>query len=234
MANPVTTLPPASRSVVVAGASGLVGRCLVEQLCADPSVSVVHALVRRPLTETHPKLQVHVVDFTALPALPPVDEVYLSLGTTIKIAGSQEAFRAVDFDANLAVARAAQAAGARRAGLVSAMGAAAHASLFYSRVKGELEEALAALHFDVLVIAQPSMLRGDRAALGQPVRPAEVWVERVNRVLGPILARRIRPVQAADVAAVLVRHVPRAPVGVPPLVVNSASMHGASRTQKVR
>ena len=105
MANPVTTLPPASRSVVVAGASGLVGRCLVEQLCADPSVSVVHALVRRPLTETHPKLQVHVVDFTALPALPPVDEVYLSLGTTIKIAGSQEAFRAVDFDANLAFTR---------------------------------------------------------------------------------------------------------------------------------
>ena len=234
MANPVTTLPPASRSVVVAGASGLVGRCLVEQLCADPSVSVVHALVRRPLTETHPKLQVHVVDFTALPALPPVDEVYLALGTTIKVAGSQEAFRAVDFDANLAVARAAQATGARRAGLVSAMGAAASAGLFYSRVKGELEEALAALHFDVLVIAQPSMLRGDRAALGQPVRPAEVWVERVSRVIGPILACRIRPVQAADVAAVLVRHVPRAPAAAAPRVVNSASMHGASRAKATR
>ena len=230
MANTVATLPLASRSVVVAGASGLGGRCLVEQLCADASVSVVHALVRRPLAETHPKLQVHVLDFTALPALPPVDEVYLSLGTTIKVAGSQEAFRAVDFDANLAVARVAQAAGARRAGLVSAMGAAAHASLFYSRVKGELEEALAALHFDVLVIAQPSMLRGDRAALGQPVRPAEVWVERVNRVIGPLLARRIRPVQAADVAAALVRHVPRAPAASGPLVLSSASMQGASRT----
>jgi uncharacterized protein YbjT (DUF2867 family) len=230
MANPVATLPPASRSVVVAGASGLVGRCLVEQLCADPSVSVVHALVRRPLAETPPKLQVHVVDFTALPALPPVDEVYLALGTTIKIAGSQEAFRAVDFDANLAVARAAQAAGARRAGLVSAMGATASAGLFYSRVKGELEEALAALHFDVLVIAQPSMLRGDRAALGQPMRPAEVWVERVNRVIGPLLARRIRPVQAVDVAAALVRHVPRAPTISGRLVLSSASMQGASRT----
>ena len=229
MAKPAT-LPPDSRSVAMAGASGLVGRCLLEQLCADPSVSVVHALARRPLTETHPKLQVHVVDFTALPALPPLDEVYLSLGTTIKIAGSQESFRAVDFNANLAVARAAQAAGARRAGLVSAMGAAAHARLFYSRVKGELEEALAALHFDVLVIAQPSMLRGDRAALGQPVRPAEVWVERVNRVIGPLLARRIRPVQAADVAAALVRHVPHAPAASGPLVLSSASMQGASRT----
>ena len=114
------------------------------------------------------------------------------------------------------------------------MGAAAHASLFYSRVKGELEEALAALHFDVLVIAQPSMLRGDRAALGQPVRPAEVWVERVSRVIGPILARRIRPVQAADVAAVLVRHVPRAPAAAAPRVVNSASMHGASRAKATR
>ena len=68
------------------------------------------------------------------------------------------------------------------------------------------------------------MLRGDRAALGQPVRPAEVWVERVNRVIGPLLARRIRPVQAADV-----RHVPRAPAAPCPLVLSSASMQGASR-----
>ena len=226
-----TTPPQPSRRVAVAGASGLVGRCLLEQLCADPGVAVVHALVRRPLPVTHPKLQEHVVDFTALPALPPVDEVYLALGTTIKIAGSQEAFRAVDLHANLAVARAAQAAGARRAGLVSAMGAAAHSNLFYSRVKGELEEALAALQFDTLVIAQPSMLRGDRAALGQPVRPAEQWAARMGKLLGPILSRRVRGIDAVDVAAALVRHVPRVPVSEHPLVIKSMSLQGASRAK---
>ncbi|WP_341539868.1 hypothetical protein [Paucimonas lemoignei] len=76
---------------------------------ADDSVVAIHALGRRPLSVRHPKLISQVVDFTALPALPPVDEVYLALGTTIKVAGSQVAFRAVDFDASLAVARAAGA-----------------------------------------------------------------------------------------------------------------------------
>jgi len=77
----------------------------------------------------------------------------------------------VDFDANLAVARAAISAGARRAGLVSAMGASAKSGIFYSRTKGELEDALVALAFEGLVIARPSMLAGDRGSLGQPVRP---------------------------------------------------------------
>ncbi|HZI14004.1 MAG TPA: oxidoreductase, partial [Myxococcus sp.] len=103
--------PP--RAVALAGATGLVGRALLEGLLADEAVTAVHALGRRKLDTAHPKLTSHVVDFTALPPLPPVDEVYLALGTTIKVAGSQAAFRAVDFDANLAVARAARAAGAR-------------------------------------------------------------------------------------------------------------------------
>jgi uncharacterized protein YbjT (DUF2867 family) len=97
---------------------------------------------RRALDARHPKLQVHVVDFRRLPALAPVDEAYLALGTTIKVAGSQAAFRAVDLDANLAVAKAAIAAGAKRVALVSAVGADARSSVFYNRVKGELEEAL--------------------------------------------------------------------------------------------
>ena len=212
MANPVTTLPPASRSVVVAGASGLVGRCLVEQLCADPSVSVVHALVRRPLTETHPKLQVHVVDFTALPALPPVDEVYLSLGTTIKIAGSQAAFRAIDHDAVLAVAQAAQQAGAARVGVVSAMGADAQSRLFYNRVKGETEADLAQLGLPCLVIARPSLLLGDRSALNQPGRRGESLGAAVSALLRPFMPANYRAIRAEDVAAALWRSVKQ---GVP-------------------
>ena len=129
--------------MAVAGATGLVGREILRGLLADETVAAVHALGRRPLALQHPRLTSHVVEFASLPTLPALDEVYLALGTTIKVAGSQAAFRAIDFDANLAVARAAKAAGARRVGLVSAMGADARSRIFYSRVKGELEEALA-------------------------------------------------------------------------------------------
>ncbi|MCZ2292302.1 MAG: nucleoside-diphosphate sugar epimerase [Burkholderiales bacterium] len=196
------------RSVAVAGATGLVGRALVTRLCADPAVAQVHALARRPLDLKHRKLRMHVVDFAALLPLPALDEVYLALGTTIKDAGSQERFRAIDFDANLAVARAALAAGATRAGLVSAVGASARSPVFYSRVKGELEEALAALPFETLVIARPSALRGDRAALGQPVRPGEIRWTQLDALLRPLIPARLRAIDAEDVAAALVRRVP--------------------------
>lgn len=222
--------PPAPahtpRTVAVAGATGLVGRCLVERLCAQPSVVAVHTLGRRPLDLPHPKLHQHVVDFTALPALPPLDEVYLALGTTIRLAGSRGRFRAVDFDANLVVARAAQAAGARRAGLVSAMGASTRSAVFYNRVKGELEEALAALHFDTLVIARPSMLRGDRDALGQPVRVGERLWARVDVLLRPLLPANLRAIDATDVAAALEQQVPLAHGR---LVLPSGAMQGAAR-----
>jgi uncharacterized protein YbjT (DUF2867 family) len=196
-----------TRIVALAGASGLVGREILRGLVADPSVSAIHVLGRRALEAT-PKVASHVVDFRSLPALPHVDEVYLALGTTIKVAGSQQAFRAVDLDANLAVARAAISAGARRAGLVSAMGASAKSGIFYSRTKGELEDALAALAFEGLVIARPSMLAGDRGSLGQPVRPGEGYALTVSRLLGPLIPKNYRSVAAADVANVLLMRVP--------------------------
>src|SRR5882672_8155608 len=132
------------RTVALAGATGLVGREILRGLVADPGVSAIHVLARRAVAGGHAKVTAHIVDFTALPALPRIDEVYLALGTTIKVAGSRPAFRAVDYDANLAVARAALAAGAKRAGLVSAMGASARSGIFYNRIKGELEDALSA------------------------------------------------------------------------------------------
>ena len=158
------------RRVLLAGATGLVGSMMLQALLADAQVEQIHALSRRMLKIRHPKLQVHIVDFSHLPALPEVDEVYLALGTTIKLAGSQDAFRAVDLNANMAVARAAVAAGARRVGLVSAVGANARSSTFYNRVKGELEDALKALDLLTLVIAQPSLLLDKRDGLQQPPR----------------------------------------------------------------
>lgn len=196
--------------MALAGATGLVGRAVLEGLLADTSVAVVHALGRREPGVTHPKLTSRVVDFAALPPLPPLDEVYLALGTTIKAAGSQAAFRAVDFDANIAVARAALAAGARRAGLVSAMGADANSRIFYNRVKGETEDALARLAFDGLVIARPSLLAGDREALGQPTRAAERVALAVSSFLGPLVPANYRPVSADAVARALLVHVPTA------------------------
>lgn len=206
----MTPSPRPSRTALVAGATGLVGREILQGLLADDSVAAVHALARRPLGIQHPKLTAHVVDFAALPALPPVDEAFLALGTTIKVAGSQSAFRAVDFDANLAVAKAARAAGAKRLGLVSAMGADARSPMFYNRVKGELEDALAQLGYETVVIARPSFLAGDRESLGQPVRGGEKLALRASRWLRPVIPANLRAIAAKDVAAALLREVPRA------------------------
>lgn len=192
----------------MAGATGLVGRRILEGLLADGSVTAVHALGRREPGVAHPKLIPHVVDFAALPPLPPLEEVYLALGTTIKAAGSRTAFRAVDFEANLAVARAARAAGTRRAGLVSAMGADALSRIFYNRVKGEIEDALTRLQFEGLVIARPSLLVGDRGTLGQPARSAESVATAVSKLLGPLLPANYRPIAAADVARALLARMP--------------------------
>jgi uncharacterized protein YbjT (DUF2867 family) len=191
------------RRIVLAGATGLVGSHILQGLLADESVACVYALGRRQLPFSHSRLDSRVVDFTALPALPPVDEIYLALGTTIKAAGSREAFRAVDFEANLAVVGAAQTAGARRIGLVSAMGADAHSHFFYNRVKGQLEDALTLLDLDALVIARPSLLTGDRAALGQPDRSGEKLALHVGRLLKPLLPANLRPIAASAVAHAL-------------------------------
>lgn len=196
-----------ARTIALAGATGLVGREILRGLVADPAVAAIHVLGRRPV-KAPPKVTSHVVDFRTLPALPRLDEVYLALGTTIKVAGSQEAFRAVDFDANLAVAKAALSAGARRCGLVSAMGANAKSRIFYTRVKGELEDALTALPFERLVIARPSMLAGDRESLGQPARSGEGIALAVSRLLGPLIPKNYRSVATADVAKSLLMRVP--------------------------
>lgn len=198
------------RTVLLAGATGLVGGLILQALLTDEAVSTVHALSRRPLSLRHPKLQVHIVDFASLPALPPAEEVYLSLGTTIRVAGSQAAFRAVDLEANLAVARAAFSAGVRRVGLVSAAGANARSSVFYNRVKGELEDGLKAMDLSALVIAQPSLLLDYRDGLQQPPRFGERIAIPIARLLAPLLPGVYRPVRARAVAQALVKTVPAA------------------------
>lgn len=210
---------------VVAGATGLVGRAVLAAVTegnspaagggAPPEVHVLHAQGRRaPDLPPHPRLHLHAVDFATLctkpivPGLPEhVDDVYITLGTTIKAAGSQQAFRAVDLDAVVATARTALAAGATRCGVVTAMGADAHSRIFYNRVKGEVEQVLKSLGFATLVIARPSLLLGERQALGQTPRAAESLSIRAFKLLDPIIPANYRARPGADVARALVRAV---------------------------
>ena len=155
------------RTALVAGATGLVGRHLVRQLIADAGCRKLVTLTRRPPEGiASPKLNGVIADFgnldvslTGITA----DDAYCALGTTIRAAGSQAAFRTVDHDYIVAFARAAKAAGAKRFMLVSAVGADARSSVFYSRVKGETERDVEALGFETLHIFRPGLLLGERA-----------------------------------------------------------------------
>ena len=206
MSMPPQSSPQPPRTALLAGATGLVGSALLPLLCDSASYGEVHVLVRRSgaVTAAHAKARVHTVDFARLPQdLPAVDDVYIALGTTIKVAGSREAFRQVDFDFVVDTARAARTRGATRLAVVSALGADARSRIFYNRVKGDMQAAIAALGFESVTIAQPALLVGDRAALGQPVRAGEVWGERLFAAIRWLVPRGIRPIRARDVAAAM-------------------------------
>lgn len=186
---------------LVAGATGLVGRALVRQLADSGGWDAVRALVRHalPAELAGPRVTAIQVDYDHLeppPAWAAADHIFCALGTTMRQAGSREAFRRVDFDYPVALARAARALGARHFLLVSAVGASARSRVFYNRIKGEVEDAISALGFRSVTIARPSLLLGRRA---EP-RPGE----QVGKVLGLLLPPRWRPVLAARVAGALV------------------------------
>lgn len=194
-------LPAARPTALLAGASGLVGRALLAQLL-DEDRATVHALLRREVADlpASPRLRRHVIDFARPGRLPRTDELYVALGTTIKVAGSQAAFRAVDFDAVVNVARAAHESGVERVAVVSALGADARSKVFYNRVKGEMEDALRQMRFERLVIARPSLLAGERAALGQPSRLGEHLTLSLVLPVAGLLPASVRPIDAAVVA----------------------------------
>ncbi|EJM51879.1 oxidoreductase [Pseudomonas sp. GM48] len=158
--------------VLLAGATGLTGEHLLDRLLNEPTISRVLAPSRRPLAK-HPHLENPVGDPAVfLPQLNGrVDIAYCCLGTTIKQAGSEEAFRAVDLDMVVAFAKRAREMGARHLIVISALGADRRSSVFYNRVKGEMEYALRAQDWPQLTICRPSLLLGDRAEprLGEKV-----------------------------------------------------------------
>jgi uncharacterized protein YbjT (DUF2867 family) len=191
----------------------MVGRAVLARLTADKTnaYAAVHTLGRRapelPAGAPSARLVSHVSQSLLEAHVPPADDMYIALGTTIAVAGSQAAFRAVDLDAVLALASAARAAGVRRLGVVSAMGADAKSKVFYNRVKGEMELAVSALGFDTVVIARPSLLDGERDALDQPTRRGEQFALKVMRQLKPLIPRNYQAISDAQVAKALVEAV---------------------------
>jgi uncharacterized protein YbjT (DUF2867 family) len=184
-----------SMKLLLVGSTGLVGRHVLELALADDRIDAVIAPVRRPLPD-HPKLFAPVLDFDQLPEQAPwwhVDAVICALGTTIRVAGSQEAFRRVDHDYPLAVARLAKRYGTSAYVLNSAMGAAASSRFFYNRVKGELENDLTGLDFPSLTFVRPGLIGGHR----EEVRLGERVMGFVLTALGPVLPRvwRINPAE---------------------------------------
>ncbi|WP_353476284.1 NAD(P)H-binding protein (plasmid) [Salipiger sp. H15] len=189
--------------VLLIGATGVVGRLVLERALAEPRFAEVVALTRRPLPG-HPKLTNPVVD---LGDLPPgtdwfsVDGVISALGTTQRIAGSREAFRAIDHGLNLALARRAHEGGASRFALTSSLGADPGArTSFYLRTKGELERDLSKIGYASLTIVRPGLLGGSRPER----RPSEDLGKLALGLLGPVLPRRWRMSRPDRVAEALV------------------------------
>lgn len=188
----------------VAGATGLVGGAVLRRLLDDPATLRVIAPTRRPLPP-HAKLDNPILT-TDWPLLSPLDEAYGCLGTTRKDAGSDAAFRAVDYDLALAFARAAKTAGAKRFGLVSSLGADANSSFLYPKTKGEAENAVAGLGFETTIIVRPSLLLGKR----EKPRAIEGFSETFLGLAAPLLIgplRKYRAISGETVAAALIASV---------------------------
>ena len=184
--------------ILLAGATGLTGELLLDRLRNEPTVERVLAPSRKPLAD-HPHLENPVGDPAVfLPQLSgPVDVAFCCLGTTIKQAGSEEAFRAVDHDMVVAFAKRAREMGARHLIVISAIGADPESSIFYNRVKGEMEQSLRAQDWPQLTIARPSLLIGERLE----ERPAE----KIAGLFSKLIPGKYHGIEACELARALWR-----------------------------
>lgn len=184
------------KTVFVAGASGLVGSALLGQLLNDASVGTIYAAVRKPLLVQNPRL--HTLPLDADLAGLSIDEAYICLGTTLKAAGSQAAFRAIDVDLVCQLAKRLRTAGLQRCAVVSSLGASPKGG-FYLRCKAEMEAALLAMGFERLVFLRPSFLTGQRSEL----RVGERLALALAALVRPLIPKKYRPVAAERVAAAM-------------------------------
>lgn len=193
------------RSAIVVGATGLTGTSLIEQLCENDDYVSVIVIARRELQYKHPKLEVKIRNFDTLEErdIEFAHELYCCLGTTIKKAGSREAFEKVDFEYPLAIASLAKKRGIPHMLVITAMGANEQSSIYYNRVKGKLEQALMELGLQRLSIIRPSLLVGQR----EEFRFGEKLGETVLKLIKPLLIgplKRVRSIDASQVAKAMI------------------------------
>ncbi|MBN2348681.1 MAG: NAD-dependent epimerase/dehydratase family protein [Bacteroidales bacterium] len=190
-------------NVLFAGATGLTGKFLLHLLLQKKEVDKVHLLLRRSINSNHPKVAEHVIDFNSLELFSikdRVDVVISTLGTTMKKAGSKEAFYRVDHDYIVELASWAKKNQVPTFIYISSIGASSKSFVsFYLRVKGETEEDIQKLNLDFTFVLRPSLLVGPR----DEHRPLEVWSEKVFKVIKPLMVGKLKsqmPVHASQVA----------------------------------
>jgi uncharacterized protein YbjT (DUF2867 family) len=187
---------------VVAGATGLIGKYLLNVLLEDAFYDIIVALTRRPLAIDSPKVDQRQVDYDQLTAadLAGATHLFCCLGTTMKTAGSREAFRRVDYEYCERFARLGREVGATRLMLVSSVGASPNASSFYLKTKGQTEEAVSALGFEALHIFRPGVLMGQHSE----ERPGERFAAGVSRAFEFLMRgslSKYRPMPAGVLSA---------------------------------
>ena len=188
-----------SKVALVAGTTGLIGAQLLDLLLADDRYSKVIALSRKPLDVNHARLNNIVVDFNRLSAYSDqltADDVFCCLGTTMKQAGSQAAFRKVDFEFPLEMARITKSLGAKQYFIITALGANKKSSFYYNRVKGEIEEAIDGLGFESYHIFRPSFLAGNRTGS----RAGEDATKIFFKFFGFLVPRKFKAIDSVKVA----------------------------------
>lgn len=191
------------KTAVVFGSSGLIGSCLLPILFADPDYDLVLTFNRKPLGIVNAKLEEIITDFKDLDSLRKQvngDVVFCCLGTTISTAGSEAAFRRVDFELVRWTAVAASENKIPQYLVVSSMGADPNSRIFYNRIKGEMEKAVSALNFKQCVIMRPSMLYGPRKEFrfGERVGQFFMWL------FWPFIPGKFKLISAETVARTMV------------------------------
>lgn len=189
---------PSSKTALVIGATGLVGDLLTHQLIESSIYEKIKVLVRKSLGWQHPRLQEIKYDFDRPNGLPiQADDIFCCLGTTMKKAGSREAFQKVDYQYPVNIARQGLENGASQFAIVTSMGADPDSTFFYNRVKGEVERDLAALNYPTLLVFRPSLLLGNRAADN---RLGERLAESAMRLFAPLIPAKYKGIEAGKVA----------------------------------
>lgn len=187
------------KTALIVGSTGLIGKHLLQLLLESDQYNLVKAITRKPLDFQHPKLENLVVDFDKMTeryAHFKTDDVFCCLGTTMKQAGSKDAFKKVDYDYPIEIAKVCKSQGAKQYLLVSALGANAKSAIYYNQIKGEVEAAISAISYERYHIFRPSLLMGERTEK----RSGEDAAKIIYKIFGFLIPAKYKGIQGAQVA----------------------------------